>query len=285
MANDKDDRIDRWMAADLANGGDPDTYWSRRSATITSGAEVEEVPSVLETLLRLRHRAEAAEYAGKRLLPLAEFFDAKARWSEATFGPGDRYDRVLKHIRKELKEISRKPDDLEEWVDLVFLAMDGAWRSAKATGESFAAMILAKHAKNLARKWPDWRTLKPGQVAEHVRGADEAPKGTGAADLADRIWALIEEFEQQHPFKSTPGFDDNGSNDRALLFNLISQAFGAKQQRVIDAAHRVVDLVDELEGASPDELKDRYPQLYELAMVDLNHALIVIEGRDSGEEE
>lgn len=281
MSNDdKDDRIDRWMAADLANGGDPDTYWSRRSATITGSAEVEEVPSVVETLLRLRHRAEVAEYAGKRLLPLAEFFDAKARWSEATFGPGDRYDRVLKHIRKELKEIARKPDDLEEWVDLVFLAMDGAWRSAKANGESFVAMILSKHAKNLVREWPDWRTLKPGQVAEHVRTAGEPPKIT---PVDDRIWALIEEFEEQHPFKSTPEFDDDGSNDRALLFNLISQRFGG--QRVSRAAHAVVDLVDELEGATPDELKAAYPKLYELAMVELNHALLVAEGFHEPEEE
>lgn len=42
--------------------------------------------------------------------------------------------------------------------------------------------------------------------------------------IEDRIWALIEEFEKQRPFTG----EDEGSNDRALLFNLISQHFTPK---------------------------------------------------------
>lgn len=99
----------------------------------------------------------------------AAFFDAKAAWSLETFGPGDRYAGVVAHIRKELAEVEAKPADLEEWVDVVLLAMDGAWRSAGADGAAFVAALRAKDAKNRGRTWPDWRTLKPGDVSEHVK--------------------------------------------------------------------------------------------------------------------
>jgi len=171
-AEESDGAIDRWIAADMANGGDPTTYWSRKAAAISSGEDVENVPSIIETIVTLRRRAERAEEAYPR--SLAGFFDVKAEWSAKTFGPGGKYDheRIVAHIRKELKEIEAKPDDLEEWVDVVLLGMDGAWRSAGANGMTFAKALFAKHVKNMERRWPDWRTLAPGQVAEHVREND-----------------------------------------------------------------------------------------------------------------
>jgi hypothetical protein len=170
----KDDDIDRWMAADLAKGGDPTTYWSRKSAAIASGADVEEVPSIGETIMALRQRLDAAEASAKRMDSLARFFDSKMEWSVQVFGPGNSYSGIVEHIRKELNEIELKPSDLEEWIDVVLLAMDGAWRSAGASGHIFVAGILAKDEKNRKRKWPDWRTLAPGQVSEHVREVGEA---------------------------------------------------------------------------------------------------------------
>ncbi len=93
-------------------------------------------------------------------------YDDRAAWSERTFGPGDRYQGVVEHIRRELAEIERAPADLEEWVDVVMLAMDGAFRSAKADGAAFWAAFRAKAAKNEARQWapPD-----AAGVVEHVR--------------------------------------------------------------------------------------------------------------------
>lgn len=114
----------------------------------------------------------------------AAWFDAKAQWSRDTFGPGDRYQGVVAHIRKELDEVSADPADLEEWVDVALLAMDGAWRSAGANGAAFLAAMLAKDAKNRARTWPDWRTLNPDQVSEHI----EAPQGYEAASAVE--WAM-----------------------------------------------------------------------------------------------
>jgi hypothetical protein len=103
----------------------------------------------------------------------AKFANEKAAWSRETFGPGDRYEGVVAHIRRELMEVERAPSDLEEWVDVILLAMDGAWRSAGASGEDLVRMMLAKDAKNRGRKWPDWRTLKAGEVSEHVREPDD----------------------------------------------------------------------------------------------------------------
>lgn len=72
------------------------------------------------------------------------------------------------HIRKELAEIELDPADLKEWVDVVLLALDGAWR-AGWTPEEIAGAIEAKQTKNEARTWPDWRTAAPDKAIEHVK--------------------------------------------------------------------------------------------------------------------
>lgn len=88
--------------------------------------------------------------------------------SEATFGPGRRTEGVVDHIRKELIEVLEAPDDLKEWVDVIILAFDGAWRTGAGSQEIIDA-IKAKQSKNEARQWPDWRTASPGQAIEHIR--------------------------------------------------------------------------------------------------------------------
>lgn len=92
-------------------------------------------------------------------------------FSEHTFGPGMRTQGVCDHIRKELKEIEADPTDLNEWVDVILLALDGAWRAGYLPGEIVAAMR-EKQAKNELRKWPDWRTADPNKAIEHDRSAD-----------------------------------------------------------------------------------------------------------------
>lgn len=91
-------------------------------------------------------------------------------FSHNTFGPGDRAAGVVDHIRKELVEIEADPNDLSEWIDVVLLAFDGAWRQGY-TPEQITATLAAKQAKNEARKWPDWRTAEPGKAIQHVREA------------------------------------------------------------------------------------------------------------------
>lgn len=95
----------------------------------------------------------------------------QSAWSEKTFGPGIRTKGVVDHIRKELFEIESDPTDITEWIDVVILALDGAWR-AGASPEQIIATLAAKQTKNENRKWPDWRTADPDKAIEHDRTGD-----------------------------------------------------------------------------------------------------------------
>lgn len=99
---------------------------------------------------------------------LIEHLYRQKMFSERTFGPGDRTEGVCDHIAKELVEIKESNGRLDEWVDVVLLALDGAWRSGY-TPAQIAAAIEAKQTKNEGRTWPDWRTAEPGKAIEHVR--------------------------------------------------------------------------------------------------------------------
>ncbi|AVK03898.1 hypothetical protein AO903_30460 [Pseudomonas aeruginosa] len=97
--------------------------------------------------------------------------ERQRRLSKRTFGPGSRAAGVIDHIRKELRELEEAPGDLAEWIDVVVLALDGAWRTG-ATPAQIIDALLAKQAKNEARSWPDWRTVPSDKAIEHNR-ADE----------------------------------------------------------------------------------------------------------------
>lgn len=92
-------------------------------------------------------------------------------FSERTFGPGRRTKGVVDHIRKELVEIEADPDDLNEWIDVVILGLDGAWRTG-AEPQQILNALLAKQIKNEGRKWPDWRSANTDQAIEHDRSYD-----------------------------------------------------------------------------------------------------------------
>lgn len=89
-------------------------------------------------------------------------------FSQKTFGPGARTKGVLDHIKKELKEIRKKPDDLSEWVDVLILAFDGALRAGHKP-QHIIDGIIVKQTENEARTWPDWRLFSEDVAIEHVR--------------------------------------------------------------------------------------------------------------------
>ncbi len=99
---------------------------------------------------------------------LVDHLRCQRKWSEQTFGPGERTAGVIDHIRSELVEITVAPNDLEEWIDVVLLAFDGAWR-AGYTPEEIVIAFAVKQAKNMKRTWPDWRTAAPGKAIEHIK--------------------------------------------------------------------------------------------------------------------
>lgn len=102
-------------------------------------------------------------------------------FSHATFGPGERTQGVIDHIRKELVEVEDSEGSAEEWVDIVILALDGLTRRLAYIGadgrrsnpervvEMACRMIIGKQSRNEARDWPDWRTVDSGKAIEHVR--------------------------------------------------------------------------------------------------------------------
>jgi hypothetical protein len=85
-----------------------------------------------------------------------------------TFGPGERTQGVLDHIRKELLEVEAEPDDITEWADVIILALDGALRRGHPP-QAIIDAVKDKQERNEARTWPDWRTADPNKAIEHVR--------------------------------------------------------------------------------------------------------------------
>lgn len=60
---------------------------------------------------------------------LANFVERQRDFSSQAFGPGSRRIGVANHILQECDEVEAKPDDLSEWVDVMLLSLDAAWRS------------------------------------------------------------------------------------------------------------------------------------------------------------
>jgi hypothetical protein len=118
-----------------------------------------------------------AHRLGLRVLHLPLQFDLVSHlhrqraFSERTFGPGARTVAVVDHIRKELIEVVDSAGALAEWVDVIILGLDGAWRTG-ATPTQIVEAIVAKQIVNERRTWPDWRTADPAKAIEHVRDED-----------------------------------------------------------------------------------------------------------------
>jgi len=117
-------------------------------------------------------------------------------WSERTFGPAKRTSGVVEHIRKELREIEAAPDDLEEWIDVVILALDGAWRHG-GSPEQIIDKLAEKQAKNESRTWPDWRTMPEGKAIEHDRSGESKPVPADNAAKRDAKDATIAELTKR----------------------------------------------------------------------------------------
>lgn len=72
---------------------------------------------------------------------------------------------VLDHIKKEITEIEAKPDDLSEWVDLILLAFDGAFRNGFSPNQITDALA-RKFRINMSRIWP--AIPDPEKAIEHI---------------------------------------------------------------------------------------------------------------------
>lgn len=101
-------------------------------------------------------------------MDLIEHIVNQREFSFNTFGPGNKTAATIDHIRKELLKIEAEPLDLEEWIDVILSAIDGACR----TGYSPIMIVQCledKFEKNKTRKYPDWRTADLNKAIEHIR--------------------------------------------------------------------------------------------------------------------
>lgn len=101
-------------------------------------------------------------------MDLIKHIQEQIKFSSKTFGPGRRTKGLIDHIRKELKEIEAEPDDLEEWIDLLTLAIDGAWRAGH-TPSQIDGGLTRKRVKNIGRDWPDWESIGEDKAIEHLK--------------------------------------------------------------------------------------------------------------------
>lgn len=83
---------------------------------------------------------------------LIDFLIIQKSWSLQTFGPGRRTVGLCNHIKSELTEILAEPDSLEEWIDVIVLALDATWRLG-ATPEEVVETLMNKQQQNLLRLW------------------------------------------------------------------------------------------------------------------------------------
>lgn len=95
-------------------------------------------------------------------------------FSLAAFGPGRRTEQIIRHIAKELREIEDSSADVNEWADVVILALDGAWRAGHSPHGVLNAIVSKQHV-NEQRQWPNWRTVPAGTPIEHIPAADTSP--------------------------------------------------------------------------------------------------------------
>jgi hypothetical protein len=121
--------------------------------------ESEDIYPVIRNTARNIAILKAAALATPRVpqFDLLAHIERQRAFSLRAFGPGERTEGVCDHIRKKLVEIETDPAT-EEWVDVMLLAIDGAWR-AGASPEHITDMLANKLRRNESRTWPDWRTV------------------------------------------------------------------------------------------------------------------------------
>lgn len=101
---------------------------------------------------------------------LIKIIERQIDFSVKTFGPPNNNTwGILDHICKEIDEVAASSGNaIEEWIDIVILALDGAWRAGFAADKIVDALI-GKIELNEQRKWPDYRTAEPGKAIEHIK--------------------------------------------------------------------------------------------------------------------
>lgn len=189
----------------------------------------------------------------KARFDLAAHLERRRAFSLKTFGPGSRSAGVVDHIRKELHEIEADPTDVEEWIDVIILAFDGAWRAGYEPDQIVKA-IISKQTKNEKRRWPDWRTADPDKAIEHDRSTEQrdtfaVPTGYEAVfDDQGRATGELRPIETADLVKATPTGDPlDGMEERVSAYLAANPPPVAPVGR--DCKFQLGDLVAKVKGS------------------------------------
>ena len=97
---------------------------------------------------------------------IVDYLEKQKEWSSKTFGNGKRTLGIIKHIQKELIEIEECPEDLQEWIDVIILAMDGYWRHG-GNAKDLMERLIEKQCINFNRDYPF--PTSEDLPSEHIR--------------------------------------------------------------------------------------------------------------------
>lgn len=89
-----------------------------------------------------------------------------ASWQRIQF-PRTTTTGAANHLRKEIEELTDKPDDAEEWADILHLAIQGGTKAAGSLNK-FMGVVGNKLDANMKKR--DWPKLPDEQgIYEHKR--------------------------------------------------------------------------------------------------------------------
>lgn len=100
------------------------------------------------------------------MIAMERYLERQKEWSLKAFGPGARVGGITKHIEKEVVEVRAAPADLDEWIDIAILALDGAWRAGYSPAECCMALERIQ-MRNFARAYH--APTSPDEPTEHIR--------------------------------------------------------------------------------------------------------------------
>ncbi len=143
---------------------------------------------------------------------IQSFLKTQIKWSKKTFGDGHRVEGIIEHIRREFLEVEDTvyaEKATKEWIDIVILAFDGAWRSyygCKFGGdedelpEKITKLLIGKQRENLKRKYPV--PTSQDEPVEHKRPPMTLSEfrqrvKTLEEKLKNRITELVEDFSSR----------------------------------------------------------------------------------------
>lgn len=97
-----------------------------------------------------------------------DWCDRTNRWAGSVFGDEVDVSGVIKHLEEEVQEAADDPDEIYEWCDIIFLAVDGARRRG-FTPEEIGQALEEKLQINIDRQWPSPADRFLGQPIKHIK--------------------------------------------------------------------------------------------------------------------